>query len=63
MTEPIDIFRVEGEKGVLWVGTAASMETAKSRVAGLIQRVPADYLIVSLNTGEKTVVRGNSFET
>jgi hypothetical protein len=57
MTEPIDIFRLESEKSVLWVGKAASVEMAKRHVANLIQEAPADYLILSQRTGEKTFVK------
>jgi hypothetical protein len=50
---PFDIFRAEDEKTVVWLGTAADLETAKNQVEALMKTRPGEYLIRSLKTGNK----------
>lgn len=50
MTQRFDIFRKEPNGEILWRGTAASLEEAKSSAARLGATVPACYLIVDLQT-------------
>lgn len=50
MTQQFDIFRQEPGGGILWRGTAPSIEEARSAIAKMGASVPGTYLIVNLQT-------------
>jgi hypothetical protein len=52
----LDIFRVENDGLLRWIGTSNTLESAVSSVKILAAPTPGDYLIVSEKTGEKTFV-------
>jgi hypothetical protein len=56
MLPPFDLFRRYSEEDVLWVGIASSMEEAEEKIAKEVKQAPADYLIVSLATGNRRLV-------
>jgi len=56
MTQRFDIFRQEPNGQILWRGTAASIEEARSAVARLGAAVPACYLIVDLQTRTQVTI-------
>jgi hypothetical protein len=52
----LDIFRVETDGDLRWIGTSNTLESAVSSVKILAAPTPGDYLIISENTGEKTFI-------
>jgi hypothetical protein len=56
---PYDIFRIEFS-GVLWCGTATTVETAQNRIQELAFSFPGSYLILHQTTGQRTVVTPGS---
>jgi hypothetical protein len=57
MVSPLDIFRVESDGHLVWRSAAEDLGTAQRRIRILMASEPADYVIYSQETGEKTVVR------
>ena len=56
MVPPFDIFRLEENGKVLWIGTSSSVEEAERRIAIAISLLPTSYSIVSLKTGNQRVI-------
>lgn len=56
MRQQFDIFRAEPDGGVLWRGTAPSVEEARSAIARLGATAPGKYLIVDLHTRMQVTV-------
>lgn len=56
MTQRFDIFRKEPNGEILWRGTAASLEEARSAVARLGATVPACYLVVDQQTRTQVTI-------
>ena len=50
-----DIFKVE-DSGVLWLGSAATVEDAKEQVRQIAARAPGKYLLFDQKTGAKLVI-------
>jgi hypothetical protein len=50
-----DIFQVE-DSGVLWLGSAATVEDAKEQVRQIAARAPGRYLLFDQKTGTKLVI-------
>lgn len=57
MSIPFDIFRTETKGGVLWIGSAATVEEAKARVLELATRSPGDYFLLDQKTGKRLVIQ------
>ena len=51
-----DIFHVETDGGLRWIGTSNTLESAVSSVKILAAPTPGDYVIISKETGEKTFI-------
>lgn len=51
----LDVFRLE-TGGVLWLESAATLESAKARVQELAVYSPGEYLVVDQKTGDKHVI-------
>ena len=49
---PFEIFLKEPDGGVLWRGSAESLEDAKARVTELARKTPGDYLVWNYKTGD-----------
>jgi hypothetical protein len=56
MVPPLDIFRVASDGHLIWIAAAESLESAQRRIKILMRAEPADYVIYSQKTGNKTVV-------
>jgi len=56
---PLDIFKLEKDGSLLWKGTAENIEIARLSVKALLASSPADYLIFSPETGEKTIIKAD----
>ena len=58
---PYDIFQSESDGGVLWRGSAVTIDEAKARIRELAAIAPGQYIILSRHTGSKLVVHdGNA---
>jgi len=57
MTATFDIFEVEPGGHVMWRGSVAAFEEAKAFVEELGTPRNRDYIIFSLKTGRKVVIR------
>jgi hypothetical protein len=53
---PFDIFQTEPDGGVLWRGSAATIEEAKARIRDFAISAPGQYIILTRQTGSKVVV-------
>ena len=53
---PYDIFQSETDGSVLWRGSAATLDEAKSRIQELAASTPGQYIILSRRNGAKVVV-------
>lgn len=57
MSVPFDIFLTETNGGVLWIGTAETVEDAQARVRELASRSPGEYFLLNQKTGNRLVIR------
>ena len=57
MVAPFDIFRVDTPGEMLWIEAVAELESAKARVAALMQAKPGEYMIFSQKTGHKISIK------
>jgi hypothetical protein len=56
MSSPaFDIFQVQ-DSGVLWLGSAATVEDAREQVRQIAARAPGKYLLFDQKTGTKLVI-------
>ncbi|MGH9741976.1 MAG: hypothetical protein ACRD51_06445 [Candidatus Acidiferrum sp.] len=63
MVPPFDIFRQEEGGSVIWIGVAMSLEEARQKIAEAMAKAPASYLIASLKTGKRQVIRPKRYES
>ncbi len=54
-----DIFQVE-DSGVLWIGSAATVEDAKEHLRQIAAHSPGKYLLFDQKTGTKLVIELHS---
>jgi hypothetical protein len=57
MIPPFDILRVDAEGRPRWVQAIATLDAAMVRVTELIKSRPAEYVIVSHQTGSKVSIK------
>jgi hypothetical protein len=60
MITPLGIFGFGISNEMLWIEAAADLETAKGRVAELMQANPCEYLIFSQQTGQKISIEATA---
>jgi hypothetical protein len=56
MTASFDIFRMEPEGSVCWLGAAETLEEAKERIRQLAASGEAGFVILDQNTGNRLIV-------
>jgi hypothetical protein len=56
MTLSLDIFKSETDGGLLWVGTAETVEEANSRIAKMMEIAPCNYVLFNQQTQTKVVI-------
>jgi hypothetical protein len=49
----LDIFRIQTEGGVRWIGTAENLEPAKALIKAESEKQPGDFLMVNLKPATK----------
>jgi hypothetical protein len=56
MDSPVDIFRIEADGQMMWLGAADSLGEAKARVQEFAKSWAADYMIVNLTSGLRLTI-------
>lgn len=59
MIPPFDIFQRDPGGGLLWRGTAATVEEAKARVREFALSSPGEFLIRSVQSGNNIIVQSD----
>ena len=59
MLAPLDIFLMKEDGKLVWKGAAENFEVAKLSVQKWMQSTPADYMVYSQRTGNKTVIKAD----
>ena len=62
MLPPFDIFRAEPDRQVLWLEAAPDLVHARERVQAWIAETPAEYIILSQQTGNKIVLNQSNID-
>ena len=55
-TPAFDIFQVQ-DSGVLWVGSALTLDEAQEHVRQIAGFAPGEYLLLNQNTGNRLVIK------
>jgi hypothetical protein len=63
MLPPFDIFRLDADGSVLWRTVAPDLDAAKRFVRDLHPPESQEFLIVSLKSGKKLVVKSSELDT
>ena len=56
MVPPFDLFRVEDDGSVRWLGVCANVDAAKARVVELCAAFPASFFIHSQTSGDRLFI-------
>ena len=56
----LDVFRIPKDGGVRWIGSMETLEAAKVLIKAESAKQPGDFLIVNLETGEKTEIKASA---
>lgn len=59
MAKLLDIFRIQVEGGVRWIGSAENLEAAKVLIKAESAKEPGDFLVVNLETGDKMEIKAD----
>jgi hypothetical protein len=57
MLPPFDIFRIEPNGNMLWVGSTPILKSAKLRVQELMASSPCEFVILSHRTNNRLVIK------
>lgn len=60
MAEAFDIFRIQTEGGVRWIGAAENLEAAKVLIKAESAKQPGDFLVVGLETGWRMEIKADA---
>ena len=60
MARPLDVFRIQAEGGVRWIGTVENVEAAKALINAESAKQPGDFLVVNLETGQRMEIKGTA---
>ena len=59
MAKLLDIFRIQVEGGVRWIGSAENLEAAKVLIKAESAKEAGDFLVVNLETGDKMEIKAD----
>jgi hypothetical protein len=59
MIGTLDLFRLEADGTVKWLGVCTDLETAKARVMKLSTTLPAEYFVFSQTTEKKLFIKSD----
>jgi len=57
LARSLDVFRIQVEGGVRWIGSAENLEAAKALIKAESAKQPGDFLVVNLETGDKMEIK------
>lgn len=57
MAHVFDIFRIQVEGGVRWIGSVENIDAAKALIKVESAKQPGDFLVVNLETGHKIEIK------
>jgi len=57
LAQSLDIFRIQAEGGVRWIGTVESMDAAKALIKTESAKQTGDFLVVNLETGHRMEIK------
>jgi hypothetical protein len=59
LAQTFDIFRVQVEGGVRWMGSVENMEAAKALIQAESVKQPGHFLVVNLQTGDRLEIKAD----
>jgi len=59
LAQAFDIFRIQVEGGVRWIGSVENMEAAKALIKAESAKQPGDFLVVNLQTGRRVEIKAD----
>jgi len=59
LERPLDVFRIQVEGGVRWIGSVENMEAANALIKTESEKQPGDFLVVNLETGHRMEIKAN----
>lgn len=62
MVPPLEIFKVEADGALVWYEYADSLEIAVRQIEALRAKTPAQFVVLSLQTGHRRVFGGPASE-
>lgn len=60
LAQTFDIFRIQVEGGVRWIGSVEDMEAAKALIQAEAAKWPGDFLVVDLQSGHRIEIKGTA---
>ena len=57
LERPLDVFRIQAEGGVRWIGSVENLEAAKVLIKAESAKQPGDFLVVDLESGDKMKIK------
>jgi hypothetical protein len=60
LAQTFDIFRIQVEGGVRWIGSVENMEAAKALIQAESAKQPGDFLVVDLQSGHRIEIKGTA---
>lgn len=57
MVRPLDVFRIQVEGGVRWIGSVENLEAAKALIKAQSAKEPGDFLVVDLESGDRMEIK------
>jgi hypothetical protein len=55
----LDIFRIQTEGGVRWIGTAENLEAARALINAESEKQRGDFLVVNLESDHKMEIKAD----
>ncbi len=59
MAQAFDIFRIQVDSGVRWIGSVEDMKGAKALIKDESAKEPGDFLVVNLQTGDRVEIKAD----
>jgi hypothetical protein len=59
LAQSFDIFRVQAEGGVRWIGSVENMKAAKAVIKAESDKQPGNFLLVNLQTGHRVEIKAD----
>jgi hypothetical protein len=53
----LDVFRIQAEGGVRWLGSVENLEAAKALIKVQSAKEPGDFVVVDLESGDRMEIK------